>query len=162
MKKILARKEILSYNKKNNKGAGNMNQRGFATLEVILMVMVIGILASIAVPRFNSVTTAANTAKIQSDLTTIDAAIAIYYMEHGSYPTELNQLGDYVKGVDSTNVTLKPPSGQCYLNGGTTAVNVPATDYTIQAASGNTPAQAICGDNNTADKFYVPKKSTTT
>ena len=54
-----------------------MNQRGFATLEVILMVMVIGILASIAVPRFNAVTTAANTAKIQADLSTIDTATDI-------------------------------------------------------------------------------------
>ena len=136
-----------------------MRQKGFATLEVILMVMVIGILASIAVPRFTSVTTAANTAKIQADLTTIDTAIAVYYMEHGSYPTQLNQLSDYIKGVDSTSTTLKPPSGQCYLNGGTTAVAVPATDYTIQAASGNDEARAICGTGNTAEKFYVPKKS---
>ena len=33
-----------------------MNQRGFATLEVILMVMVIAILAAIAVPRFTTPT----------------------------------------------------------------------------------------------------------
>ena len=43
-----------------------MNQRGFATLEVILMVVIIGILATVAVPRFTDVTTKANTAKIQS------------------------------------------------------------------------------------------------
>ena len=136
-----------------------MRQKGFATLEVILMVMVIGILASIAVPRFTSVTTAANTAKIQADLTTIDTAIAVYYMEHGSYPTQLNQLSDYLRGADGN---LKPPSGQCYLDGNTTAVTVPATAYTIQPASGNTEARAICGTDNTAEKFYVPKKSTTT
>lgn len=136
-----------------------MRQKGFATLEVILMVMVIGILASIAVPRFTSVTTAANTAKIQADLSTIDTAIAVYYMEQGSYPTQLNQLSDYLRGTDGN---LKPPSGQCYLDGSTTAVDVPATEYTIQAASGNDEARAICGTSNTAEKFYVPKKSATT
>ncbi len=136
-----------------------MRQKGFATLEVILMVMIIGILASIAVPRFTSVTTAANTAKIQSDLATIDTAISIYYMEHGSYPTTLNQMSEYLQGVDSSNTTLKPPSGKCYLNGGTTAAAVPATEYTIQAESGNNPARAICGTGNTADKFYIPKKT---
>ena len=136
-----------------------MRQKGFATLEVILMVMVIGILASIAVPRFTSVTTAANTAKIQSDLATIDTAISIYYMEHGSYPKNLSDLSEYLQGVDSSNTTLKPPSGKCYLNGGATAVDVPATEYTIQEESGNTPARALCGTNNTADKFYIPKKS---
>ena len=133
-----------------------MNQRGFATLEVILMVMVIGLLASIAVPRFTSVTTAANTAKVQADLTTIDTAIAVYYMEHGSYPTQLSQLTDYLKGADGS---LKPPSGKVYLNGSTTAVDVPADAYTIQAASGNEEARAILGTNNTAEKFYVPKKT---
>ena len=69
-----------------------MGQKGFATLEVILMVVVIGILASIAVPRFTSVTTAANTAKIQADLTTIDTAIATYYMEYGTYPANIAAL----------------------------------------------------------------------
>lgn len=134
-----------------------MRQKGFATLEVILMVMVIGILASIAVPRFTSVTTAANTAKIQADLSTIDTAIAVYYMEQGSYPTQLNQLSDYLRGADGN---LKPPSGQCYFDGSTTATNVPATDYTITTVDNET--RAVCGGSNTAEKFYVPKKSTTT
>lgn len=131
-----------------------MRQKGFATLEVILMVMVIGILASIAVPRFTSVTTAANTAKIQADLTTIDTAISVYYMEHGEYPTELANLSNYLNGADGT---LKPPSGQCYLNGATTATNVPATEYTITTVDNE--SRAVCGGSNTAEKFYVPKKS---
>lgn len=139
-----------------NEGAKVMNQRGFATLEVILMVMVIGILASIAVPRFTNITTAANTAKIQADLSTIDTAIAVYYMEHGSYPTALNQLTDYLRGAEGE---LKPPSGKCYLNGNATATDVPAEAYTIQAASGNNEARAICGTGNTAEKFYTPKKT---
>ena len=90
-----------------------MNQRGFATLEVILMVMIIGILATVAVPRFNSVTAKANTAKIQSDLSTLDTAISIYYMENGKYPESISDLKDYVKDVDD----LKPPTGSAYVNG---------------------------------------------
>ena len=94
-----------------------MNQRGFATLEVILMVVVIGILASVAVPRFTDVTTKANTAKIQSDLTTIDTAIQIYYMEKGEYPTELKNLENYLMD------TPKPPTGSVYINGTSTKIN---------------------------------------
>ena len=136
-----------------------MNQRGFATLEVILMVVVIGILASIAVPRFTSVTAAANTAKIQADLTTLDTAIAIYQMEKGTLPSAgtISALSDYVRGADSTNATLTPPSGKCYM-GSATAVDVPATSYTIAAVDGE--MRAVCGDNNTAEKFYMPKKTT--
>ena len=126
-----------------------MNQRGFATLEVILMVMVIGILASIAVPRFNEVTTAANTAKIQSDLSTIDTAISLYYMDNGSYPTALSQLKDYLK--DSANI--KPPTGKAYING--TATDISANpSYSIKqpAANSTEEARAIL-DNHTAGEF---------
>ncbi len=130
-----------------------MNQRGFATLEVILMVMVIGILASIAVPRFTSVTTAANTAKIQSDLTTIDTAIAIYQLEKGSDPSDIaNDLKPYLRGA----ADLKPPSGKCFIEG--TESNVPETTYAITTPEGETEKRATLG-GNTAEKFYTQKKN---
>lgn len=137
-----------------------MNQRGFATLEVILMVMVIGILASIAVPRFTSVTTAANTAKIQSDLSTIDTAIAIYYMEHGTYPgtsDSISVLSDYIQGV--TN--LKPPSGSAYIKGNSgepTATPI-SGNYGFVAVTGGNPGEVRAAlGSDTADKFYIQKK----
>lgn len=133
-----------------------MNQRGFATLEVILMVMVIGILASVAVPRFNEVTTAANTAKIQSDLSTIDTAISIYYMDNGSYPTTISQLKDYLKDADK----IQPPTGKVYLNG--KKEDVPADEYDIQAETDTEEARAILGTGNTAGKFYKEKSSSGT
>lgn len=136
-----------------------MRQKGFATLEVILMVMVIGILASIAVPRFTSVTTAANTAKIQSDLSTIDTAISIYYMEHGSYPQNLSDLSDYIRGVSGTNPDLKPPTGSAYIGGNETKIT--ATTYSITKPTGNEEARAYLDKTeNTSEKFYIPKKTT--
>ena len=132
-----------------------MRQKGFATLEVILMVMVIGILASIAVPRFSVVTAAANTAKIQSDLSTIDTAIAIYYMEKGEYPTDIvSDLGDYLQDVDS----LKPPTGNAYVNG--TLTSISDTNYSIQAGTGTEEARAIL-DGNTAGEFTNKEKNNT-
>ncbi|MBQ7453858.1 MAG: type II secretion system protein [Selenomonadaceae bacterium] len=136
-----------------------MRQKGFATLEVILMVMVIGILASIAVPRFTAVTTAANTAKIQSDLTTIDTAIAIYQMEYGTDPASVDAL------VTAKYLQAKPdpPTGKCYLKSGSASTStetaIPATSYTIQAATTDVDTRAILGAGNTAEKFVIPKKS---
>ena len=137
-----------------------MNQRGFATLEVILMVMVIGILASIAVPRFTSVTTAANTAKIQSDLATINTAIAVYQLEHGKYPTtsdKVSVLSDYIQGAN----TLKPPSGSAYIKGasGEPVETTISGDYGFAAVTGSTVSEVRAAlGSNTADKFYIPKK----
>ncbi len=104
-----------------------MNQKGFATLEVILMIVVIGILATVAVPRFTDVTVKANTAKIQSDLATLDNAIAIYFMEKGKYPegTDISVLSDYVKDVAS----LKPPTGKAYVGGN--QEDIKGTEYTL-------------------------------
>lgn len=129
-----------------------MNQRGFATLEVILMVMVIGILASIAVPRFNNITTAANTAKVQSDLATIDTAVAIYIMENGSasVPTTVSGLKDYLQDADN----LTPPKGDVYIDG--EAKPVPASSYVIQQIDSD--YRATLG-GNTAGAFSTQKKT---
>ena len=104
-----------------------MNQKGFATLEVILMITVIGILAAVAVPRFTDVTAKANTAKIQADLSTLDSAIAIYYMENGKYPADgdLTPLSPYVQDVGN----LEPPTGEAFING--SATDIPTGGYKI-------------------------------
>ena len=131
-----------------------MNQRGFATLEVILMVMVIGILASIAVPRFGNVTAAANTAKIQADLSTIDTAIAIAVMdgETISNTTKVSDLKNYLK--DASNIN-PPTSGKCYLNG--KEEGIPEGGYTIEAI--DSEYRAVLGTGNTSGKFYKDKDS---
>ena len=145
-----------------------MNQRGFATLEVILMVMVIGILASIAVPRFTNVTTRANTAKIQADLSTIDTAIAVYQMEQGDNQTIANVAAlvsaGYLQGEPQP-----PSSGSCYHKEGSgeptsKAISTLGASYTIEditiSGSGDSAVKvkrAVLGTGNTADKFYAPK-----
>ena len=130
-----------------------MNQRGFATLEVILMVMVIGILASIAVPRFGNVTASANTAKIQADLSTIDTAIAIAIMEGKTIPTgavnSATVLKDYLQDYDK----IKPPTGSCYI-GKSTVDDVPSGDYQISEV--DLEMRATLG-GNTSGNFYKAK-----
>lgn len=132
-------------------------QKGFATLEVILMVMVIGILASIAVPRFTNVTTAANTAKIQADLSTIDTAIAIYEMENGALsgtPT-LKTLEDYLQDADN----IKPPTGKANLSDGTeyTIPGNPAYSITNKGTADKPQWRATLGEHTAGD--FTKKKS---
>ena len=137
-----------------------MNQRGFATLEVILMVVVIGILASVAVPRFTDVTTKANTAKIQSDLSTIDTAIEVYFMEHGDYPDDLSDLKDYLRGVEGDNPDLKPPKGYAYVNGEETPRQFSEDTYKIKVETSPKEARAYLEEEEyTAEKFYAPRNN---
>ena len=118
-------------------------QGGFATLEVILMVTVLGILAAIAVPRFTDVTTRANTAKIQSDLTAIDTAIELYKLKEGTAPTSMTALNGYLNDADK----LEPPTGKCYLSS-STAKDIPSGGYRIEAG------RAKLGDHTAGDFIY--------
>ncbi len=133
-----------------------MNQRGFATLEVILMVMVIAILASIAVPRFNSITTAANTAKVQSDLSTLDTAAAIYAMENGTSKSTLSittDLKDYLQDAS----TIKPPLGDVYVDSNDQKLTITSSmSYNVAKQSDGEYRATLEG--HTAGEF---KKTTT-
>ena len=120
---------------------GKLSQRGFATLEVILMITVLGIISAVAIPRFAGITTTANTTKVQSDLSTLDTAIAIYYMDNGTYPDNISQLSNYIQDIDN----LKPPTGKIYIDG--TEQDMPATTYSIISATNSNDSS-----NNTAEK----------
>ena len=126
-----------------------MNQKGFATLEVIMMVVVIGILATIAVPNFTNTTAKANTVKIQADLTTIDTAVQMYFMEKGSYPSKISDLKDDYLMEEPT-----PPTGKAYVDG--TDTDITAKSYEL---TGEKKRATL--DNHTAGDFSTTKKSGT-
>ena len=101
-----------------------LNQKGFATLEIILMVMVVGILATMAVPQFEKITASANTAKVQSDLAAINSASAVYQMEKGTVPNSIGDLESYFE-----NGTPQVPTGSVYIEGEVKKIS--ATSYTL-------------------------------
>lgn len=126
-----------------------LGERGFTMLEVLITVTILGIIASFAVPRFANATSLANTAKVQSDLAALDAAITMYEIEKGEAPKEIKDLSAYVMDLDN----LKPPKGTCHLKDGKTVV-VDDTSYSIKptGTSPNTQIRAVC-EEHTAGEF---------
>ncbi|WP_302488774.1 competence type IV pilus major pilin ComGC [uncultured Mitsuokella sp.] len=120
------------------------NEAGFTLIGMLIAVGIVAILAMIAVPKFTSAIASANTAKIQSDLSTLDTAIAVYEIEHGEPPNEIEQLEDYLR---DTNVT--PPKGKCYMDG--VPHDIQSEAYTISKG------RALC-DNKTVTAFYKSKE----
>ena len=104
------------------------NQRGFTLLEMLIVISIVGVLAAVAVPRFTNAVALANTARIQSDLQVLNAAVVMYQTEKGTNPTKIEDLGDYV--LDISNV--KPPKGECRLKDGK-SLTVTAASYGLVA-----------------------------
>ncbi len=58
------------------------NRSGFTLIEILLVVVIIGILASIAIPRLGGHTEKAKLAAAQQTISTISGALQIYEMNN--------------------------------------------------------------------------------
>lgn len=123
------------------------NEAGFTLIGMLIAVGIVAILAMIAVPKFTSAIASANTAKIQSDLSTLNTAIAVYEIDNGKAPTDIKDLADYLQDTN-----IKPPSGKCYVEGN--LADVGAAAYTID----KTNSRALC-NNKAVGAFYKEKKT---
>lgn len=62
--------------------------RGFTLVEILIVVVILGILASIVIPQFTNASESAKASSITSQLRTIRGQLQLYQVQHnGSYPT---------------------------------------------------------------------------
>lgn len=71
-----------------------MRQRrsGFTLIELLIVVVIIGVLAAIAVPKFQNTKGKANLAALKSDLRNLATAEEAYFYQNGSYTSSLPAL----------------------------------------------------------------------
>lgn len=75
------------------------SEKGFTLIELMVVVAIIAVLVSIAIPSFINATSNAKVKTCQANLRTIDGAIQVYYAEVGSAPADVAALvtGTYLK-----------------------------------------------------------------
>ncbi len=62
-------------------------QAGFTLIEILVVVMILGLLISLAAPRLIGRTDDAKVVKAKADISAIEQALNLYKLDSGNYPT---------------------------------------------------------------------------
>jgi type IV pilus assembly protein PilA len=88
---------------------GSENLRGFTLIELMIVVAIIGILASVAIPSYSDYTIRAQVTEALMLIDEIKPSIRDYYKERGSFPADNvmagvpapeHLIGQYVAGIE--------------------------------------------------------------
>lgn len=100
-------------------------QRGFSLIEIMVVVIILGILASLVVPKIMSRPDDARIVKAKHDILGIQNALELYRLDNGFYPSTDQGLSALVKKPNTRPVPQhwkaylkavpKDPWGQAYL-----------------------------------------------
>jgi len=69
-----------------------LSQRGFTLVETLIVLLIVGVLAVIAIPRITSSSDAAKRNVCESNIDLINSQIELYYANTGTWPKKLKDV----------------------------------------------------------------------
>jgi prepilin-type N-terminal cleavage/methylation domain-containing protein len=115
------------------------SQRGFTLIELLIVVVIIGILASIAIPKFINTKEKSYVAQMKSDLRNLATAEEAFFYDSTKYTSSLAALNNFSPSAAVTLTITASPGGwnamaahaqtprRCYLFAGAGPPIPPAT-----------------------------------
>jgi len=81
--------------------------RGFTLIEVMIVVAIVGLLASLAQPMFKNAVMKAREASLKEDLFNMRSAIDQFWANNGRYPDSLDELvqKEYMRAIPKDPIT---------------------------------------------------------
>ena len=77
-----------------------VNEKGFSFIELMVVVVILGILAGMIVPRYMGRTDEAKLVKARIDIAAIETSLKLYRLDNGTYPTTEQGLAALVTKPD--------------------------------------------------------------
>ena len=113
----------------------NMNQsKGFTLVEIMIVVVIIGLLAAMAIPAFQKVRQASQDKTVLNNARQLSAAADQYYLENGVSTVTLGSLIGTNNYVKSLNLVAKETYPASYTQGIAITIDAVAGVRTITYA----------------------------
>ena len=117
------------------------NNRGFTLIELVMVIVILGILAAVAIPRFANLSDNARKSTFQGAVGAVKSGVVTFLGEHSSYPTNLasTDADSLILNSDDFTITTgaSVSDGTQYPEGGTLSSDATGDDYCISDANDN-------------------------
>ena len=118
-----------------------VSRHGFTLIELLIVVVIIGLLATIAIPKFSNTKEKAYVAAMKSDLRNLATAEEAFFYDSSKYTLNLSLMNNFTpstgvvltmnqatgSGWAATTTSLYAPGRQCALFSGNANPVAPAT-----------------------------------
>jgi prepilin-type N-terminal cleavage/methylation domain-containing protein len=121
--------------------------KGFTIVELLIVIVVIGILATLVIVTFTGIQQKARNSQRETDINALDSHIEAYYAQTGNYPTlaQVNSStwrGTNMKGLDPAS--LVDPKGDATATAPLDGSAASSTKYSYVATHGSGAGATAC------------------